>query len=116
MSIHKITITANASWFIVRLENNASWVVPKDQRLIFRSKGGEASIGGITLNPKELMVESSSSSETNFDLEVYVETDETNLAVRVESGGHLATLTINSDVDQHTDELVGADEFSLRLT
>ena len=111
MSIHKITVTANAVWFSLGPENNASWVLPKDQSLLFSSKGGKASIGVIRLGAKEIMVESNSTDSTNFDLELYVETDEANLAVVVDTDG---TVTVNSDVDQHA---AGPNmgRFSLRL-
>src|SRR5690242_4732272 len=98
MAIRKISVTANAVWFSLVLENNASWVLPKDQSLLFSNKTGKAAIGGIRIGAKEMMVEASSTDSTNFDLELYVETDEASLVVAADTDG---TVTINSATDQH---------------
>lgn len=109
--LHNITIVADAVWFAVLLNDNASWVLPTDKSLFFSSKGWDASIGGIRLGAKKLLVESSSTDSINVRLEIYAETDQSVLGLTYVADG---TVTISSLFDQHTSTTL--DRFSLRLT
>lgn len=112
MSLHKITITASgAEWFTVELENNASWVLPKDQMLVVKTT--EGSMGAFRIDANEVEVEAMGTVSSSFNLELFAETTEANLAVVAEQAG--GTVTVNSSVDQHTTGLQ-RENYMLRLT
>lgn len=111
MTTNKIIITANANWFTIILENNASWILPKDKRILYTSQGSETK-SVFSLSNKELLCEAASDDFIDFNVELYVETDENNLALRVETE---RIVTVKSDIDSITVENTGEIRFSLRL-
>ena len=114
MSIYKIKIIANpkaARWFLVKIENNASWTLPKNEPVFIRSKN-EGSIAHLKLSDREVMLEYRDKLAVT-ELELYVETTEANLSLLAECPNGM--LSISSDKDSH-DCHEQSDRFSLLLT
>jgi hypothetical protein len=111
MPLYKIKITADATWFAVKLESNAYWAIPTDGQLAFSSEQ-DSSIRVTSLNSKEMMMEAGGTGGTKCGAELCVETDESEIAVMVDAGG---SLTINSDVAQQVVNSLSLERFSLRL-
>jgi hypothetical protein len=109
MAIYKIKIEADTTWFSVTIENQASWVKPENQVLSIQAKS--RTLFAFRYGDKEVFIEQSS-EPANIEMELFVETDESQLNIAGDSSG---SLSIISEVDRFETSPASLTRGTLRL-